>query len=332
MPLPSPYEPPWKRLGEDLVAVGAWFLLKLRELGRRNREGSLPLPTFWPRRWPQLFWPLVLAIVLLALVAGVGLVGHRVSLKPPSGPEAAADTTARGSEPPSAPLEWVAPPESLASPGGPGEAEPQTRLEEPPGTETAEGRENPNPELGETAEEAPEGESGEENGLENRPENGEEEQLRAQLNQGDRESLLVAIRPDPDNATLVLQLSADFRALPPASRLQQAERWQARAEEWGYSHLELVDGEGQLVGREAQVGEGMILFEAAGAGGSPAMDGEVGKRDGMFRDRAGGTGGALGSAPDARSRRWSGLLGRQRGASDPATHGGVHGQPPAGAG
>lgn len=321
MPLPSPYEPPWKRLGEDLVAVGAWFLLKLRELGRRNREGSLPLPAFWPRRWPQLFWPLVLSIALLALAAGVVLVGQRVSLRPPS-----------------APLEWVPAPEPVARPGEPGEPEemkPQTPLEEMPGAERVGGEETSNAkaeELGDKPEEATEVESGEANELVNEPENGEEEQLRAQLNQDDRVSLVEGICPDPDNGTLVLQLGDDFRTLPPASRLQQAERWQTRVEEWGYPHLELVNGDGQLVGREAQVGEGMILFEAAGAGGSPPIDGEAGQRDGMFRDRAGGAGGALGSAPDARSRRWAGLLGRQRGASDPADRGGVHGQPSAEAG
>lgn len=310
MPLPGPYEPPWTRLGEDLVAIGAWLLLKLRELGRRNREGSLPLPAFWPRRWAQLFWPLVLAIVLLALVAGLGLVRPRVPLSgTPSGQEAAEDTTARATAILSPPLESVPPPEPLASPVGPEAAQmPQTRMEEANGPETAVDGEEPE------------------------EESGEEERLRAQLNQGDRETLLVAIRLDPNNATLVLQLSDDFRTLPPASRLSQAERWQLRAAEWGYSHLELVDREGLLVGREAQVGEGMILFEGAGAGGSLAIDGEVGERDGMFRDRSGGTGGALGSAPDARSRRWAGLLGRQQGGTDPPAHGGVHGQPPAGTG
>ena len=321
MPLPGPYEPPWKRLGEDLVAIGAWLLLKLRELGRRNREGSLPLPAFWPRRWSQLFWPLVVAIVLIALVAGVGLVRHRVPLRTQSGLEAAEETTARGTEILSPPLESVPPPEPVASPAGPEEEAveeaadsateegmPQTRLEEDNGAET----------------------SGE--GEDLQEESGEEERLRAELNQGDRETLLMAIRPDPNNATLVLQLGDDFWTLPPASRQSQAERWQARAAEWGYSHLELVDREGLLVGREAQVGEGMILFEAADAGGSLAIDGEVGGQDGMFRDRSGGTGGALGPAPYARSRRWAGLLGRQRGGTDPPAHGGMHRQPPAAAG
>ncbi|MEB3304883.1 MAG: hypothetical protein VKL58_01570 [Cyanobacteriota bacterium] len=296
MPLPGPYEPPWKRLGEDLVASGAWLLLKWRELVRRNREGSLPLPAFWPRRWPQLFWPLVLVIALVASVVGVGLVRHWIAAPgPPSGPGAPEEKTSLASEPPSPLQESAPPPELLASPEGP-EAE----------EEEAEGEQEKTVE-----------------------ENAQEERLRAQLNQGDRESLLLAIRVDPNHATLVLQLSGDFWTLPPAFRLAQAERWQARAAEWGYNHLELLDSKGLLVGREAQVGEGMILFEAAGAGGSHAIDGEVGVRDGMFRDRSAGTRGALGPAPDARPRRWTGLLGRQRGASNPPAQGGVHRQPPA---
>ncbi|MEB3238903.1 MAG: hypothetical protein VKM68_01675 [Cyanobacteriota bacterium] len=74
MPLPAPYAPPWKRLGEDLVATLAWLGLKGREGWRRNGEGSLPAPPFWPRRWLPLFWPLVLAGVLLVVVV-VGRMG-----------------------------------------------------------------------------------------------------------------------------------------------------------------------------------------------------------------------------------------------------------------
>ncbi|MEB3258414.1 MAG: hypothetical protein VKN83_08875 [Cyanobacteriota bacterium] len=250
MPLPGPYEPPWKRLGEDLVAIGAWLLLKLRELGRRSGEGSLPVPAFWPRRWPQLFWPLMLAIALLAPVAGVNLVQHQGAQGILPEPEAA---------PVSAP-----PPEPQGIPDtAMEEEEPQQDFAEPPGDEITRGGEEP---------EVPTGEESNEQSKES----SEEERLRAQLNQGDQENLLIAVRPDPDNATLTLQLDDAFQTLPPSSLQQQAERWQARAAEWGYSHLELVDSRGLLVGREAQVGEGMILFRAADAGGSPATDGEVG--------------------------------------------------------
>ena len=86
MPLPAPYAPPWKRLGEDGVALLAWLGLKVREVWRRNREGRLPLPAFWPRRWPRLFWPLVLAAVLLVGWLGVGAV------RTPPGPAVVEET------------------------------------------------------------------------------------------------------------------------------------------------------------------------------------------------------------------------------------------------
>ena len=69
MPLPAPYAPPWKRLGEDGVALLAWLGLKARELWRRNGDGTLPMPSFWPRRWQRLFWPLVLALMVVIVLA-----------------------------------------------------------------------------------------------------------------------------------------------------------------------------------------------------------------------------------------------------------------------
>ena len=69
MPLPAPYAPPWKRLGEDGVALLAWLGLKARELWRRNGDGTLPMPSFWPRRWARLFWPLVLALLVVVVLA-----------------------------------------------------------------------------------------------------------------------------------------------------------------------------------------------------------------------------------------------------------------------
>lgn len=320
MALPAPYAPPWKRLGEDLVVMLAWLLLKFRELSRRNREGSLPLPAFWPRRGAQLFWPLVLAASLGSVLALVQLVPHHandgaepsVLPAPLTEDSPAEDSPTRGTAALSPTLELLPAPRSQSSPEG--------QEEEVPGAPTEQGE----PQAVEEADGAvAEGE---------READGEEERLRAQLNQGDPDNFLAVIRPDPNNATLLLQLSGDFQALSATSRLGQAERWQARAAAWGYSHLELVDGEERLVGRDAQVGEGMILLEAAGAAGSPSSDGGVEKQNGMFGNRSGRPRGALGSAADARSRHWPGLLGRQRGGPAAGAHRGVHGQPPAAGG
>lgn len=313
MPLPAPYAPPWKRLGEELVATLAWLRLKLREWARRNGEGTLPVPGFWPRRWPQLFWPLVLVIALAASIAVGGMVRHRLTVGV-QGPErqTSSDSLQEMNTPAASPPDSPAAPKPVASPQAPS---PPEQIGESPAEEQP--AERPLPTNGDQKpEQAPEE---------------EDDPLLAEWSGADPEGLLEAIRPDPANATLTLQPSGTFLALSPAHRLRHAERWQSRATDWGYSHLELVDGAGRLVGREAQVGEGMILFEAADAGGSPPTDAEVGERDGMFGNRAGGTGGALGGAPDARRGHWAGLLGHQRRGADSGAHGGVHRQPQAAA-
>jgi len=71
-PLPAPYEDPWRRLANDLVAVVAAGGLKSRELWRLNGEGSLATPAFWPSSLAPVFWPLLLALGL-ALLVGLGL-------------------------------------------------------------------------------------------------------------------------------------------------------------------------------------------------------------------------------------------------------------------
>lgn len=79
-PYPTPYENPWGLLGRDLVAVAASLGLRLRELWRRNRQGDLSVPGFWPVALAPLFWPLLLALGLALAVA------LPVALPPPAGP------------------------------------------------------------------------------------------------------------------------------------------------------------------------------------------------------------------------------------------------------
>ncbi|MFQ6537351.1 MULTISPECIES: hypothetical protein [Aphanothece] len=83
--LPAPWVDPWSLLRRDLEAVLASTRLKLQELGRRNRQGDLPLPAFWPGSFASWFWPLVLALVLL-LAAGL----LRLAWPDPQAPPAAA--------------------------------------------------------------------------------------------------------------------------------------------------------------------------------------------------------------------------------------------------
>ncbi len=76
------------------------------------------------------------------------------------------------------------------------------------------------------------------------------------------EPLIRAALPDPAESRLVLELDNRFLALPPARRRQLAQQWLARAVELGYDQLQLRTAAGQLLGRRARVGSGMILFSA----------------------------------------------------------------------
>jgi hypothetical protein len=70
--LPAPYVSPWKEFARNLRALWADLGLRGQELWRRNREGDLSVPGFWPNNLLPWFWPAVLALVLAALVsAGV---------------------------------------------------------------------------------------------------------------------------------------------------------------------------------------------------------------------------------------------------------------------
>ncbi|MEA5390362.1 hypothetical protein VB738_03710 [Cyanobium gracile UHCC 0139] len=77
--LPVPYASPWGRLGQALRAVLASLRLKLRELWRRNGEGDLSVPGFWPQGLAPLFWPLLLAALLALLLALGGQIWRGLS-------------------------------------------------------------------------------------------------------------------------------------------------------------------------------------------------------------------------------------------------------------
>ncbi|MFN5162403.1 MAG: hypothetical protein ACK5IA_11080 [Cyanobacteriota bacterium] len=84
--LPAPYEAPARLLARDLQAVLASGRLKLQELWRRNREGDLPAPRFWPPSLRALFWPLV-GVAALALVTALAPFAWRaLPSTPPAAP------------------------------------------------------------------------------------------------------------------------------------------------------------------------------------------------------------------------------------------------------
>ncbi len=129
--LPAPYASPWGQLGDAARAVLATLRLKLRELWRRNREGDLSVPGFWPQGLAPLFWPLLLAALLALALALAGQVGrglsHR-SLRAPAAEPSAAVPVAPKQSPPSAAPALEAPPPVAAQKPMP-EPEPPPPLE-----------------------------------------------------------------------------------------------------------------------------------------------------------------------------------------------------------
>ena len=254
MALPAPSAPPWKRLGEDLVATLAWLWLKGRELWRRNGEGSLPTPAVWPRRGARLFWPLILVLSLLAVAGLTRLAWQRA--RPAVVPEASvpSDTRARSA----------------------GEASPEPEPNSAPDSALdAELEAARDAELEATAEDAtgPATEGDATTALETErqppptPEDGAaplEEPAPPLWTGEDPERWIAASSAEPASATLTLRLNSDFTARTAAERQRWAERWREQAAEQGYTHLRLLAANGRLLGREAQVGGGMILFEPLG--------------------------------------------------------------------
>jgi hypothetical protein len=126
--LPAPYRSPWRSLAEALQAVAAAVLLKGRELWRRNHQGQLPLPRFWPRPLAALFWPLLLALAMLAAL----LLAVRPTALPPRalagaapGHEAPLTTGPEGAAPSvSAPAGQLRPPAGALPPTAGGVQDP----------------------------------------------------------------------------------------------------------------------------------------------------------------------------------------------------------------
>ena len=70
--LPAPYVSPWREFARNLRSMVADLRLRLQEIWRRNREGDLSVPGFWPQGLAPWFWPLILVLLLglVVLLAG----------------------------------------------------------------------------------------------------------------------------------------------------------------------------------------------------------------------------------------------------------------------
>lgn len=227
--LPAPYQSPWDALRRDVPAALADLRLRARELWRRNREGDLSTPGFWPQDLAPLFWPLLLVLVVALLVLGV------LQLKAALAPEEAP-------EPPG--IERI-----LTTPLP--EARPLAALPEPVPSE---------PVAAEPIAAEPVAAEPEVPLLQVSP-------LLKLLAEVDRDSampegLLLTAQPLPERNGAVLTLDAkQWRELPPSQRLDRTEAWWEQLQEEGYEDLTLEDTDHHLLARPSRVGTGMIMFD-----------------------------------------------------------------------
>jgi hypothetical protein len=219
----------------NLQALFADLQLRAQELWRRNGEGDLSVPGFWPRNLASTFWPVVLVLVVALPLAGLRWWQSAHPTLPESAPSVVAGD---GFVPDGVLPETVFPapllPEPLITP------QPQPALEPEPTLFDFE--DPPLPEL-------------DLNPL-----------LDLFLDGSAPEGLLASATPQPAQNRLVLQVSDAWNSLGPSVRTSIAEDWQQRSRDLGYSSLQLVDGQQTLLGRSARVGSGMILFESKSVG------------------------------------------------------------------
>ncbi|MFM7239636.1 MAG: hypothetical protein ACKOZN_08590 [Cyanobium sp.] len=230
--LPAAYVNPWGLLRRDLGAVLASMRLELWQLWRRNRQGDLPRPAFWPQSLAAGFWPLLLALLLSLLVAAAWGLGR-------SAPQAHAAEVSVAVERPVD--ELFAEPPSMEQPIAEQPPAEQSPVEELPAEQPPEIAELPPPDpLLKAFADVPGG------------------------------GLLGAARlREPDGDLELVLDPTGWQALPTAERQALAEQWQLRAESLGSGRLWLLDSQGTALARSARVGSGMILLAPASPAHAP---------------------------------------------------------------
>ena len=211
-----------------------------RELWRRNRQGTLPSPAWWPADLAPLFWP-ALTLLLVAVLASVLTLLVRVWPHAPNPVESA---------PPVAAVEDASPllPGLTPISESPAVAPPLEEI-------LQERAEEDTPELDASALEdsepvAPEGLEGP----------FAPDPLLELVQRPEADGLLLQAEGVPEQSLLILQVRPAFPALSPQEQRRRAELWQQWALELGYDHLELRDSRAGLIARDALVGEGMIVL------------------------------------------------------------------------
>jgi hypothetical protein len=212
-------------------------VLKLRELVRRNREGDLSVPGFWPQALAAFFWPVLLALGLAVVACSLTLLIKTVFFSPTPTTFDIANSSA--SQPFNEQVaERLAPRSELPLPQALGQ--PAAR---------SVGSAPSSPEPPELAEPAPAVR------LELDP-------LLALLSNDDPDGSISSARPHPEQGLLDLELVTTWAGLPLQRRQQQADLWLQRSRELGYERLRLVAPGGNLLAQAARVGSGMVLLEA----------------------------------------------------------------------
>ena len=238
--LPATYRNPWSTLGDNLWAVVADARLRAQEVVRRNGQGGLWRPSWWPADLAPLFWPLLLALGLMVVVV-IGLQGATAlrRLTPPVSPATHSAVIKKA-------------PAEAPEPDAPPPPEPLT-LEQPLTPETP-----PAPStngLGELAETPPERPLAEVPAEPQPP-----DPLDELVQRSGADGLLLQAMASADQRTLVLQVAPAFAAQPVPAQQRYAEQWQLWAADLGYDHLELRDLRSGLLARDVLVGAGMIVL------------------------------------------------------------------------
>ncbi len=207
----------------DLRAALASTVLKLRELVRRNREGGLSVPGFWPQKLAAFFWPVLLALGLAVLAWSLTLLIKTFAPNP---------TTFDIAD------------SSAVQPVAEQVVEQDVEQDAPRSVGLAPSSPEP-PELAEPAPVAI---------LELDP-------LLALLSNDDPDGCIASARPHPEQGLLDLELVSPWEGLPLQRRQLQADLWLQRSRELGYERLRLVAPGGNLLAQAARVGSGMVLLE-----------------------------------------------------------------------
>ena len=256
--LPAPYNSPWKALGQDLKAVSADLRLRCQEIWRRNREGDLSVPAFWPEPWAALFWPALLGFSLVVLIlGGIQLRQALQGQSPPAPP--AVERVRTTAFPEARPLPVTTSVESALDDQG---------LEDAPAQPNTTGL-NSSEQLM-LAEDAPPL-----NDLDGEPASAETtadllrfdpllDLLAEEGNSDDSQGsvLIVSAQPQPERNAVILQIDLNaWMQRSPEQRQHLAETWWTRLEDQGYADLRLVNAQQELLARPARIGGGMIVFD-----------------------------------------------------------------------